>query len=615
MRRPRTLLLPAATMVITLGTGLLPALAQPAVDHTPADAVDERTCIRTIEGVDWFFDPCVAPDEPLPPDVRTGIEEDRQARCGPTGAPSTTPLAVALTATPSASSTATGAPTSIPTSTGSAGPGPSGSVDPSASAVSPSPCPVTPSPTVPASGPPSSPGTTTSATPPTTAAPSSSTVPPSASVPPSATVPPSSSAPPSTAPPSSTVPPSATVPPSGSPSPPAGGCAATGGTAPTDSRLPEAEKDRLCPPNRNPAAPAVLVATGDSVTSAHIQAKHHHEPKKCAVNQNTQADQRGLPGNDMTSSYAGRYVTALNQDVVEYYNFARTGMGTGDILGAPATYPDACENLWSRTSPPIALAEAAVAKAKQDRRKAYFVTTGGINNTNWTQVAQGIAMCGMAELMRTEMVKYFIRNNLPLNAVMRWYDTTGKQIGRDDVIKGGACQVVLQENVNAGNEKEVTVDRLRFVVPAFDGPANYAKITADANAITTRMVRAGADKVVWMGYYDITPAKVALGSFAQTYVQNTKLPDPVKGALPNIPDVEVDLVTQPAWKTQVQTWTKDVNNAIRASILPADPIVRFQPAPALTSDKIQKKLIGGCPHPNLPGHDELAKALDAAIKA
>ena len=230
-------------------------------------------------------------------------------------------------------------------------------------------------------------------------------------------------------------------------------------------------------------------------------------------------------------------------------------MGTGDILGAPATYPDACENLWSRTSPPIALAETAVAKAKQDRRKAYLVTTGGINNTNWTQVAQGIAMCGMAEPMRTEMVKYFI------------------------------------------------------------GPANYAKITADANAITTRMVRAGADKVVWMGYYDITPAKVALGSFAQTYVQNTKLPDPVKGALPNIPDVEVDLVTQPAWKTQVQTWTKDVNNAIRASILPADPIVRFQPAPALTSDKIQKKLIGGCPHPNLPGHDELAKALDAAIKA
>ena len=142
---------------------------------------------------------------------------------------------------------------------------------------------------MPASGPPSSPGTTTSATPPTTAAP-----------------------------PSSTAPPSATVPPSGSPSPPAGGCAATGGTAPTDSRLPEAEKDRLCPPNRNPAAPAVLVATGDSVTSAHIQAKHHHEPKKCAVNQNTQADQRGLPGNDMTSSYAGRYVTALNQDVVEY---------------------------------------------------------------------------------------------------------------------------------------------------------------------------------------------------------------------------------------------------------------------------------------------------------
>ncbi|MFF5171653.1 hypothetical protein ACFY3U_03340 [Micromonospora sp. NPDC000089] len=358
----------------------------------------------------------------------------------------------------------------------------------------------------------------------------------------------------------------------------------------------------------------MLVATGDSVTSAHIQVKHHHEPKKCAVNQNTQADHRGLPGNDMKSSYAGKYVSDINTNVVEYYNFARTGMTTADILGAPAAYQDACENPWARNAPPISLAEAAVAKAKQDGRQAYFVTTGGINNTNWTQLAEGVAKCGMADLMRTEMVKYFIKKNLPFNAVIRWYDPTGKEVGKDGVIKGGSCQVVLLENVNAGKEKQVAVDRLRFEIPVFDGPAQYAKITQDTARITARMVGAGADKVVWMGYYDISPAKVALGTFAQTYVQKTNLPDVVKGALPNIPNVEAELVPDKAWKTQVQAWTADINNAIKASILPADPIVRFQKAPALTAGQIQNTMIGGCPHPNLTGHDELAKSLDAAIK-
>jgi hypothetical protein len=43
--------------------------------------------------------------------------------------------------------------------------------------------------------------------------------------------------------------------------------------------------------------------------------------------------------------------------------------------------------------------------------------------------------------------------------------------------------------------------------------------------------------------------------------------------------------------------------------------VRIQPVPALGADKIQKTMIGGCPHPHATGHDDLAKALDTAFKA
>lgn len=519
-----------AAFAVTLVAGALivAAIAVP----TPAAAVGDDTCSRDLEGVTWFFDPCVPEGAPLPLDVVTALEEDRRAR------------------------ECLGSRTPTP--------------EPSPS-TSPSPC---PSPSF---------------------------------MPPSATPPPPS---PSVPEPSPSWP--EPLPTSASATPSSPTCAAASAPGNADPKLTEADKDKLCPPGRNPTRPVVLVATGDSLTSAHVQIKHYHEPKKCGVNKNTLADHRGLPGNDMNFSYAGRYVNDLNRDVVEYYNFARTGMGTPEILRAPATYKDACENPWARAFPPIDLAAAVAAKAKQDGRLAYYVTTGGINNTNWTDVAKGVAMCGMADFLRVEMVKYFIRNNLPLNAVMRYYDLKGKETGKDNVIKGGACQVVLQENIR-GNE--ITSDRLRFEIPAFDGPGQYAQITRDVGAVTGRMINAGADKVVWMGYYDITPAKVSIGTFASQYVQNTKLPDTVKGALPDIPNVELDLIPTLAWKTQVKTWTNEINKAIKDAILAADPIVRFQPAPALGADKIQKTMIGGCPHPNAPGHDDLAKALDTAFKA
>ncbi|HEX6686041.1 MAG TPA: hypothetical protein VF062_24905 [Candidatus Limnocylindrales bacterium] len=381
------------------------------------------------------------------------------------------------------------------------------------------------------------------------------------------------------------------------------------------AKIREAEKDKLCPPNRNPQQPAIVVATGDSITSAHIQLNHYHVPRKCAEKQNTASDHRNLPGNDMVRSYVGKYVNTINREVVDYYNFARTDMATGHILTATPDFQDGCENEWKRAFPPIQMAEAVIAKGKRDGRRVLSVTTGGINNTNWSQVAAGVATCGMVELIRRIAAADFARRNTPFNALVRYYDTKGKRIERPDLIKGGSCQLVVQEEITGDKPRDITVERLRFVVPAFNGPDHLAQITRDVNTITTRLVAAGADKVVWMGYYDLTPAKIRLGTFASQYIQNTELPKLVKGALPDIPNVEAELVPFDDWKTQVKAWTADLNRAIKASILPNDPIVRFQPAPVLDADKIQRTLIGGCPHPNDPGHEALARALDTAIKA
>ena len=84
----------AAATVAVLVAGLLQAVASPAPAMVPAS--ESQACSRDIEGVTWFFDPCVPEGSELPPDVLTGLEEDRRARecaSSPTPVPSATATA------------------------------------------------------------------------------------------------------------------------------------------------------------------------------------------------------------------------------------------------------------------------------------------------------------------------------------------------------------------------------------------------------------------------------------------------------------------------------------------------------------------------------------------
>ena len=81
-----------------------------------------------------------------------------------------------------------------------------------------------------------------------------------------------------------------------------------------------------------------------------------------------------------------------------------------------------------------------------------------------------------------------------------------------------------------------------------------------------------------------------------------------------IPSHVVDLIDDAGWKKTTQKWVTDLNAEIKKAI-PNNAKVKFQDAPALDKDKIQKTMLGGCPHPNDVGHTELSKTLDTAFKA
>jgi hypothetical protein len=567
----------ATVAVLALALEMGAWIAPPAAVAEPGD--DPTTCTRDIEYrgllIEWSFDPCIPEGAPLPPDVESEMYEDwLDSMCQspsptppasptgfPTGSPSPTPPASPTgfpTSLPSATQTVAAQATAFPTSTFTE------TVAPPTGSPSADPCPPLP-----------------------TASPNPD---PSLSPPPSG--------PPSSQPPSQE--------PSASPSPET--CPAPQGEVNDDdaSKLEQARKDRICPKGRNPENPVVVVATGDSVTSAHIQNSYAYPMGNCKGN--TAEDDRKLPGNHMGLSYVGKYVNDINKDVVEYYNFARTGHGTREIMTAAKAHKDSCGNDWGRDFPPVDLADRAIRQAKTDHKAAYFVSTGGVNNTNWTDTLGAVAKCGVIDHFRGHIQDYITRNRLPWTAVVRWFDAQGRRTTKDKVIDGGACHGRITGNITGRRYIHRRVE-----IPAYNGPTKFAEIRKDVTDIVNKMVNAGADKVVWMAYYDISPAQIDVGLFAETY--RLALSRRMRGMLPGrIPSHVVDLIDDPAWKTTAQKWVTDLNAEIKKAI-PNNAKVKFQDAPALNNTKIQKTMLGGCPHPNDVGHTDLSKTLDAAFKA
>ncbi|MBB5868901.1 hypothetical protein F4553_002280 [Allocatelliglobosispora scoriae] len=648
----------AASAVIVLAGGVAPA---------PAYAADAPgSCVRVIDGVEWNLDPCIPEGAPLPQDFADtlatlracqsatptptatptgGLRTARQAAVLPTStaAPSPPPVSPPPVSQPPTSPpvspppTSPGPPTSpsappptspVPTTT----PG-SPSTSPSSPPGQPYPCPdpttpvpwPTPSPTAspdptgspsqsPApspSAPPTPPWPSPSPSPSASPWPSPSTPPwPSPSIPPSPSTWPSPSTSPSASPSTS---PSTSPSASASPSPSDGVC--TAGT-PT-GHAPQAEKDESADliecrdPAKipDPKKPVTLVATGDSLTSA-----HHQTGFGIGVCDNTAADFRALKGNDATFSYAGLYF-GMNKQITSYYNFARTGFTTSDIRGAAAATTDACTNVWGRNGSPLAQAEKVIAAAKKKGDAAYYVTTGGVNNTNWTTVVAKLAECAGLD---------FAMNNLlagagNVGAKVKFYYVVPKAAPTDPplglkkniIAKGGACYA----RVDFAGQLWWT----RVGVPAYDGPGSAAvsplaaAIGPDVTAIVNAVLAKGADKVVWMPYYDISPANIDVANLGLAAAK-AKLPAWAAGWLPaTVAAFDMSLI-DPLWVGDVRKLVKDLNDVITLA-MPANAKAAMAKAAVLLPGDIQNTGIGGSPHPNAKGQQKLATCLDTAFKA
>jgi lysophospholipase L1-like esterase len=325
----------------------------------------------------------------------------------------------------------------------------------------------------------------------------------------------------------------------------------------------------------------VLAALGDSVTSAHIQNGFGDE---CA---HTLADRRGLPGNHATMSYAGLYA-GNNRDLVSYYNVARTGFGSNELVSATPAHADACRSPWQRAFPPVQLAAAVVKEAKRVGDTAYAVGTVGANDTNWAHAIAQALTCRAAQyaVAKTGVGEF------------RWQEGTDPARLIPD---GGGCVVLA--TVFGDNQRYV------FGVEPYNGAQRYGAITANVRAMTGTLLQAGADKVVWMSYYDITPAQIDVTSYL-TAVIKAKLPKSLQDKLPDLAPHRIDLIDA-AYAPAVRGMIGQVNTAVAAG-LPNDGRVVHAP-PAVAPTELQNTMIGGAPHPNGDGHARMSRALAAAL--
>jgi hypothetical protein len=358
--------------------------------------------------------------------------------------------------------------------------------------------------------------------------------------------------------------------------------------------LEDAKKDRIkCRALKNlPDAgkAVVLTATGDSVTSAHFQFGFG-----AGVCEKTSHDGRNLDGNDAVFSYAGRYYEA-EPNVIDYHNMARTVFSTTRMLSAAAGDTDACGNKWDRAVPPVDLAAARIAKAKADGHKAYHVTTGGVNNTNWSPLLAQVIKCRAME---------FGINAVP-GASFSWAGVGGRN---GIVPNGGGCVARFT------NPFPFTPDWFhRIGVPKFNGADQSKAITDGVKETVKKITDAGADKLVWMLYYDISAANIDIGNAGWSYLRSVA-PQWIVDLLPPKVEPHVEPLIDPGWVGATRRIIQQLNTDIAAG-LPADnPKVKAQAAPIFLARDMQETALGGSPHPSADGQKKLAAELRKAFAA
>jgi streptogramin lyase len=341
----------------------------------------------------------------------------------------------------------------------------------------------------------------------------------------------------------------------------------------------------------------VLVAGGDSVTSAFNQAGFGIPTARVPCPATT-ANAARLVGNDTHFSYANQYYLATPA-VTQYWNFARPGYGTNSMIG-PAVAGDSCGNQWPLAQTPAAAAANVIAAGKANGYQAYYVATGGVNDTNWADVVGGLATCEVYQWEAGQLAA-----DKAYTVTMTWTPAEANVVPG-----GGSC--TLAATVNATG-RPVLGFPLTAQIPFYNGVAGVpcaggtqlSCSGANVTQIVNAELAAGADKAVWMQYYDITLGDIDAANIFNAALAN-RLGIPLRAVPPSLIPL-IDPVLQPVVKSLIN----EVNVAIFTGLnqTTASSKVKMGYPGVDSSADIQDTGAGGAPHPSMTGQQGMAQQL------
>jgi hypothetical protein len=299
-----------------------------------------------------------------------------------------------------------------------------------------------------------------------------------------------------------------------------------------------------------------------------------------------------------------------------YYNYARTGYTTSAMRFATPGTTDACANVWGKAAPPFGMVLNTAAWEKSQKRKVAWVTTGGVNNTNWSTMLAEFVKCSFYQNVGAANASgrnlgLFKVTITPNGVAPHVVNGTYADIQALNLLlaRGGKCLVDF--NVPPIGPGQLPI----VIVPAFNLPAVAPGITADVSAMVSGAVAAKIDKIIWVGYYDISPATIDVIGAIKAWGINPAVADwliPRLGGwgIPTMFPIARDLMVRSTLQANLTALNNAICQGVTAGSVGAPAGVatctRFPSAGFTAAGDIQNTVMGGMPHPSGAGHSKLA---------
>jgi hypothetical protein len=250
------------------------------------------------------------------------------------------------------------------------------------------------------------------------------------------------------------------------------------------------------------------------------------------------------------------------------------------------------------------------------------VTTGGVNDTNWLSArVAGQAPDWFAGVLLPYSACEVLASASLANFFMRhssWFTVTPEGMEPYTFDAGNPVKnsQYMQALLSTGGTCALQVAKfrpIRFQVPKFNIATSGPTIAANVATMVQGGLQAGIKKIIWVGYYDMSWAKVDIRGLLQAMIPSETVVNFImsRAGLPETMSIFSNRAT-PVVQGFLSQLDGKICEGVDAGVKAAGNVggtaacTNWQWANFNSPDDMQTTVVGGMPHPSLQGMAKLA---------